>query len=314
MKKIFYSITFVALFAAGTVATNAKLNIKGMSGAKKGKTTQTGCTLEALATSGLGDVKYSVLSLAKFQAVNGPEWVLLDGQSKTTIESSIEPGNNSVFSYFDVNNYDLNSLPSAGGTFLRARNMARTSNPAGVLRLGEFQTDTFKTHYHSMGTKALALTGGNIVVGDPNQQAMTGTTYTNAAGDDETRPRNLTVNVFVKVKRKCIDDVIKTQLDQHNTDIQALQTFNSQNQCDACLTMPEGDLTQFRAKNVCFKAEVDAFENDQRAWSVTCIARTVGYSKKVLMLIGAPNRTQDEIDYLTHLDNQYPYYNVISTN
>ena len=298
---------------------------------RQNKIAENECVLEELAGAGLGDVKYSILSVAQFQAVNGPEWVLLKGQSKQ--ELGIADGDDSVFNYLHLEtNVATDRLPDSRGLFFRVKNNSSGGgddrndgfeNPDGEMLLGQYSEDKLKAHFHRSQVSSDRIgnpDGSTDTSGSsaPNNSYWRGNKYLNANthptttdGQNETSPKNMTVNAFVKVKRKCLDGVALAERRAAEARIQQLEGYILKNQCDACLTMSENDLTELRTKNQCFKAEIDDFEAGTNEWSVTCQARTIGNSKKVLMLIGANNRTQEETEFLSHLDNQYPYYNVI---
>lgn len=281
---------------------------------KSNKKRLAACMLEDVATAGLGDVKYSILSEAQFQQVNGAGWVLMKRQYKGDLVTGNEP---SVFDYMDGNNENLSYLPDARGVFLRGKSFNSGKNPDGDLLLGTFQDDMFASHTHIQDPHTHNMIGevqdgataspgvprlGGSTIRDMSIQATRAVNQ--YAGGNETRSKNITVNIFVKVKRNCLDAVTVAS-------IMALQDFNAKNKCDNCLNLPETNLIDLEAKLACFKNEIDLYEADNKIWSVTCTARTVGYAKRVLMLIGV-DRTTDDNTWLTHLDNQYPYYNVVT--
>lgn len=270
------------------------------------------CVLEDLATAGLGDVKYSILSEAEFQNVNGLGWVLMKGQNKVNL--GIGGSEPSVFDYFaTTDNASLNFLPDGRGLFLRGKNNGRADgaqNPDGENLLGTYQTDMFKSHTH-LG--AVYSDQNWYTTGPGASSGVSHGTPTQPTGGNETRSKNITVNTFVKVKRNCFDAIVINLINTNAVNITALQSENAKNRCDNCINLPERNLTELEEKLACFKNEIDLYEADQKNWSVTCTARTIGYAKKVLMLIGV-NRSGDDNLWLNHLDNQYPYYNVVTVN
>jgi hypothetical protein len=271
------------------------------------------CVLEDVATAGLGDVKYSILSEAQFQNVNGAGWILMKGQSKTSLGISTET---SVFSYLTASNHSLDFLPDGRGLFLRGKNNGRSDgvqDPGGERLLGDYQVDELKSHTHTY-TMLTTPGGGGMTSPYPAAGAVqTTAAAVNYTGGTETRSKNIDVNIFVKIKRNCLDAAAMALTAANTASIIAIQNYNLQNTCDTCLNLPESNLADLQAKAACFKNEVDLYEASQKQWSVSCTARTVGYAKKVLMLIGA-SRDEDDNIWLTHLDNQYPYYNAISVN
>lgn len=150
----------------------------------------------------LGDVKYSTLNPEKFIQLHGKSWVLMDGRN--------------------INNTDLfkltqmSMLPDARGVFLRSMNVNRDSNEGdsdGDRPLGSYQPDEFKAHKHDVidnghnhGLKYTLNQGTNV--GASGAEATTlGAGYINGhaniaestKGGRETRPRNISLYVYVKV-------------------------------------------------------------------------------------------------------------------
>ncbi len=323
MNKL-YIVIIALCFCFGAFSTTARV--------EKEKNIKKECVLEDLATSGLGDVKYSILSEAQFQAINGDEWVLMKGQSKTTL--GVGANEPSVFDYFDLaQNTSTTNLPDGRGIFFRGKNNATGNtatdrsdgfqDPDGEKKIGELSIDKFKSHNHASQVSSDRIgnpdgssdTSGSSSANNSywrgNKYLNANTTPTTYAGGNETAPKSLTINIFVKVKRKCLDAVALAERRAAEARITNLEGYILKNTCDVCLGMPESTLVEQRAKNVCTKAEIGKFEANTVDWSVTCQARTISSNKKVLMLIGAANRDQAENDWLSHLDNQYPYYNVV---
>jgi hypothetical protein len=148
----------------------------------------------------VGEVRFSLLSPADFLNLYGSDWTLLDGQNVSSkpiapylpSELQIDGG---VF------------LPDARGRFLRMINHgaeADVGDPAGQRHVGNSQADSVASHAHQYavpradGSKRRAGKAGedrfNALRTDDN------TTETTAvAGGDETRPRNVAVNVYVRI-------------------------------------------------------------------------------------------------------------------
>ncbi len=303
MKNLKWILVLLGLTLLASAITGASASTR--------KRRLAACVLEDLATAGLGDVKYSVLSEAQFQRVNGAGWVLMAGQAKTALSiGATEP---SAFDYLTTtDNTSLDFLPDGRGIFLRGKNNLRADgaqNPDGEKLIGAYQADELKSHSHTYSSPDYSVwwRGGS-------SDAGSGAPYgkmSGAAGGNETRSKNITVNTFVKIKRNCIDAVTTNLINTNAANIAALQNYNTVNQCDNCINLSEASLTDLETKLACFKNEVDLYEANQKQWSVTCTARTVGYAKRVLMLIGV-NRTANDNLWLSHLDNQYPYYNVVT--
>ncbi|MFZ9595363.1 MAG: hypothetical protein ACO3A2_04730 [Bdellovibrionia bacterium] len=154
----------------------------------------------------VGDIRYSILSEEQFQELHGKDWELLRGQ-EVPFDSALK------------NFWRDSHLPDARGVFLRGSNHGRPrkeGNPEGHLPIGQYQSDTFKKHDHGGGNhhhqSFLELTASRNSDGrqmntaayfpprhQPIQTNNSGAII-KAEGDAETRPRNITVNVFIKIK------------------------------------------------------------------------------------------------------------------
>lgn len=159
----------------------------------------------------VGTVLASLLSEAQFQARNGSGWVLADGRDVTGS------------AYADLTG--AGSVPDLRGLFLRGRNNGRSDgrqNPAGDLALGAFQADqvTDHKHAHTDGGHSHGIrVGGYDFFGGPgidygpslnNVSVATSASHANISVQgantplsgsvgNETRPRNATVNYFVRI-------------------------------------------------------------------------------------------------------------------
>lgn len=147
----------------------------------------------------IGDIRNSLLPEAQFQSRNGACWVLMNGQSVVgSLYASLTGRSN---------------LPAAAGRFLRNAGGAAAA-------LAETQEDEFASHTHIQnahnhiqgfaGVNATSSYGVTTApAGNVNSQSGTNTnnhpltsstTAVNQnSGGGETRPRNLTVNMFVKI-------------------------------------------------------------------------------------------------------------------
>lgn len=162
-------------------------------------------------TSGnIGDVKASMLTLAQFQAINGVNWVLADGSSAAgTTYAAITGASN---------------VPDMRGQFLRGKNNGRVDgnqDPSGERALGVLQADQMQGHGHAYYSNQNFNIGGNAgyarvprqtginadlqsadVVNTSNtpirEPTTNGSNGTPRTGN-ETRPRNVAVNYFIKV-------------------------------------------------------------------------------------------------------------------
>ena len=152
---------------------------------------------------GLGEIRYSILTPQQFQAMNGKGWVLMDG---STIKGS------------DLEKeFGWDTLPDARGVFLRAKDHGRyqgksKGNPDGDLKLGQYQGDQLASHSHGIRLKCGPINPAATCAQPPGSQYN----YVNGngiyphhsqsntiapTGGKETRPKNITVNVYVKINR-----------------------------------------------------------------------------------------------------------------
>lgn len=169
------------------------------------------------AVGAIGDTKHSMLTVAQFQAQYGPGWILADGSTVTGSKYAAVTTSTTV--------------PDLRGLNLRGRNYGRstsTGNADGDMAEGTYQSDQFNSHTHtqdshnhSQNPHSHALNGD--VNGPPassgNYRLNTGigtigegvlvqnhtatniaTTATNQnSGGNETRSRNATVNIFIRI-------------------------------------------------------------------------------------------------------------------
>ncbi len=146
---------------------------------------------------GLGDVKYSVLDPTKFTEINGPGWVLMNGQS---IEGS------DLFALTGVK-----TAPDARGVFIRGMNLGRDPNTGdsdGDRQVGSFQNYQTRKHSHiinplTVGHSNNGNGGAHQIVSDDggswNNISIRQTT--DEVGGEETRPKNITLYAYIKVSR-----------------------------------------------------------------------------------------------------------------
>lgn len=151
----------------------------------------------------IGAVSQAMLSEAQFQALNGPSWVLADGRDVT----------GSV--YATVTGQTV--IPDMRGVFLRGKNNGRVDgnqDPDGERGLGTIQNEEHKSHFHIQGlgtyntssgqTRYGMSTGLSGAVNADNEGSFaanqtTQGVNTSTIGGNETRPRNVTINYFVKI-------------------------------------------------------------------------------------------------------------------
>lgn len=139
-------------------------------------------------TAQVGDVVQSMLTEVQFQAQRDSTWVLMDGRSVTGSEYEAITGNS--------------NLPDACGLFLRGKNNGRidgNENPDGDLALGTFTNDKFRSHDHGINSRpgtTLSNGGSNVPFNGPG---VNNTTIVANNGGNETAPKNITVNFFIKI-------------------------------------------------------------------------------------------------------------------
>ena len=161
----------------------------------------------------IGDVKTSLLNESSFAAIHGDCWVLYNNESDVNPADGI-PDN------IDLTNTDLaihlgNSIPSAAGRVLRAKGL----NSATIL--GATQEDAFKEHSHLTAPYFASPTGfwsgsgldgtssvsgsGKIMGSSSGTYSSRKRYYTSKVGQDadETRMKNITVNMYIKVNKVC---------------------------------------------------------------------------------------------------------------
>jgi hypothetical protein len=163
-------------------------------------------------TGNLGEIRQSILNVEQFQRMYGDGWVLLKGQSAEEIRASdlVSLG------YWPENT----PLPDARGIFLRSKHHDRsdgTGNPDGDLPVGTYQESQFQRHDHSGGDHSHPLpldlwqpqgpVKNHLRVKSSTSQHLpfdcTGQSGRIIApeGGNETRPRCVTVNTFIKIDR-----------------------------------------------------------------------------------------------------------------
>ena len=150
--------------------------------------------------SQVGDVIHSMLDETAFQTQRGTGWILMDGRSVTGSEYETLTG--------DAN------VPDSRGIVLRGKNNGRsaaTGNQDGEVALGTFQADEHKSHTHiqqsHVHTTRLTVGGGSDPAGNaavsanalPNVGSGSTVAINNNTGGNETRMRNVTVIVFVRI-------------------------------------------------------------------------------------------------------------------
>lgn len=134
----------------------------------------------------IGSIVDSMLTEDQFQAQIGdpsPEtWILADGRDITGTSLNLLTGQTTA--------------PDLRGIFTRGKNNGRVDgnqNPDGNLALGTYTADKFLSHSHSYREP-----GGGGASGQSGDQGLIGVN-TGAAGANETAPKNVTVNKFIRI-------------------------------------------------------------------------------------------------------------------
>jgi hypothetical protein len=160
----------------------------------------------------VGEIRYSILTPPQFTKAYGPEWELMKGQDL--------PDDSDLLAL-----WGQTQIPDSRGLFLRCSQEDRKDglgNPDVDLKVGTYQADEFKSHDHGgktgddapdhthghshpgvhgdggydRGNKAGASWPGARTSGASERHQH----VISAAGGNETRPRCIIVNAFIKIK------------------------------------------------------------------------------------------------------------------
>jgi len=146
----------------------------------------TGSANDAAQDSTIGDYRESDLTEAEFQSLNGPGWILADGRNVSGSRYHLFTGKTVV--------------PDARGVVLRGKNNGRADgnqNPDGELALGAFQGHQIQSHTHQWQHLNDADSNTTSAGGDGGGSTITKNTL--ATGGNETRMKNITVNIFIRI-------------------------------------------------------------------------------------------------------------------
>jgi hypothetical protein len=153
--------------------------------------------IETGGTWKIGDVKQSFLTEVEFQAEHDDTWVLCDGRDVIGSDYAVLKEGDAVTSH---------NIPDARGQFLRGLDTSGTVDPDGAGRvIGDSQVDDFKEHDHTMryvATYDLRATGGTDMYGTNISSFNKDNPETDLRGGAETRPKNVAVNMFIKINRE----------------------------------------------------------------------------------------------------------------
>jgi len=151
--------------------------------------------LDSLGCSGiLGDVKYSILQADDFQALNGDCWVLMDGRNISSTK---------------LGALGFSNLPDPRGYFIRIHdNRQSPSERVDIDRQFDdvvgfnVQKDEFKSHSHSyQNTFGFGHRTGSprFEFRDSGGGPSFSTIETSTQGGSETRPQNITMNLYIRI-------------------------------------------------------------------------------------------------------------------
>lgn len=145
-------------------------------------------------SSYVGDVRTSSLTEAQYQTEADGTWVLADGRDVTGSVYETITGNSTI--------------PDLRGIFLRGKNNGRSDgneNPDGELATGTFQDDEIGSHTHSLSVRsnngAPNLNDNGYYASLDGSGTQGAKQTAEASGGNETRPKAVTVNYFIKINR-----------------------------------------------------------------------------------------------------------------
>jgi hypothetical protein len=146
----------------------------------------------------LGEIRMSLLTESEFQSIYGTDWELMKGQSIEKSDLAVS------FTHWK-------NLPDARGLFLRGYNNAidpaDKGNPDNT-PLGITQKDAFFKHTHKIYRSHGDANPNCLRIQTPLRGSAGGHTEcaddilrVGPEGENETRPKNLSVNIFIKINR-----------------------------------------------------------------------------------------------------------------
>jgi hypothetical protein len=120
----------------------------------------------------VGSIIHSMLTVSQFQAISGNSWVLANGQSCSGSTYSSVTG--------------ASAVPDCTGRFLRGKG---SNNPDGDLTLGTYSADKVHINAYSDNGPSTNFKTYMTLMG----------AYPQSVADNETAPKNITVNIFIKI-------------------------------------------------------------------------------------------------------------------
>jgi len=151
-------------------------------------------------TYGVGEIVASLLDSDTFLSKHNK-----DGQIWMLAENKEVPVGTAYRKYLDDNFPDKNGMcPDLRGVFLRGKNYDRDKemgNEDGDLPLGKYQEDMFESHTHQYkdwyANRIAGIHSGRRDVNPGHNDDIDRTT--SPKGGNETRPRSVTVNYFIRI-------------------------------------------------------------------------------------------------------------------
>jgi hypothetical protein len=146
-------------------------------------------TVVSMNTGFIGQMLESMLSEAQMQALYGTGWILADGRS--VVGSTYE----SITGFTNA--------PDARSMILRGKNYSRAdafADPDGDKAVGTQTQDKFESHTHTTTFRPVqGLNNGGNNLRSTEEQNVGSDAPTAASGGNETAPKTLTVNIFIKI-------------------------------------------------------------------------------------------------------------------
>jgi hypothetical protein len=134
----------------------------------------------------VGSVIHSYLNEGQFQGETSTGWVLDDGRDISASDLSLLTG--------------YTSLADLRGVYLRSKPNGRGNNPDGELAVGTYQADQVISHTHQEHYRTpSASSGGSDGGGDHTRGLNDIYENVSAYGGNETRPKSVTLNCFVRI-------------------------------------------------------------------------------------------------------------------
>lgn len=128
----------------------------------------------------VGTVIHSMLSTTQFASEYGDNWVLADGRNVSGTKYHSVTGSTTV--------------PDMRGRFLRGKGV---NNPDGDLSLGAYTADKVGPHVHNVTIAVKGAFGGSSFGNNTNASTQVYVTDPNTG--NETAPKSITVNIFIRI-------------------------------------------------------------------------------------------------------------------